>query len=96
MLIIAKYTENRPDLRSTLLSPARNQLPEGYTFEGFPRTLMCYGDAEMFKASNVAFAGLLPDVKLVAGVDKTHVYSYLVDDLTKDEFYQTIKPFLKS
>jgi monoterpene epsilon-lactone hydrolase len=34
-MVSYQYTENRPDLKATLLSPARNKLPRGYTFERF-------------------------------------------------------------
>lgn len=43
-----QYCENRPELRGTLLSPGRGMLPVGYTFEGFCRCMVVWGDAEAF------------------------------------------------
>lgn len=43
-----QYTENRPELRGTLLNPSRGRLPEGYGYGGFCRSMIVYGDAEAF------------------------------------------------
>lgn len=43
-----QYCENRPELRRTLLSPARGNLPDGYTYEGLCRSMVVWGDAEAF------------------------------------------------
>lgn len=85
-----QYVENRPELRTTLLSPNRNQLPDGYSFEGFPRTLLAYGDAEMFApsldelASSIRSAGV--DLEVVIGKDKVHVDSYFSKDTSPNSF----------
>ena len=93
-----QYTENRPDLRSTLLSPARGELPEGYTFNGFPRTLMSYGDVEMFTPSilklidHLRKAGV--SVEVDVGKDQIHDYPTYSKDRSSDGFYGRIQPFL--
>ncbi|ESZ95270.1 glycosyltransferase family 90 protein [Sclerotinia borealis F-4128] len=43
-----QYTQTGPDLRSRLLSPARNDLPKGYTFAGLPKMIVDHGDTEVF------------------------------------------------
>ncbi|KAF8860302.1 alpha/beta-hydrolase, partial [Acephala macrosclerotiorum] len=48
-MVAHQYSENRPDLRGTLLSPARGELPEGYGFDGWPRTFVVWGEVELFK-----------------------------------------------
>lgn len=93
-----QYTENRPDLRGTLLSPARGNLPEAYTFEGFPRTLMNYGDAEVFTPSilklvkNLRKAGVKVEVNV--GKDQVHDYPIFSKDRSSDGFFGRLKPFL--
>lgn len=44
-----QYTENRPELRGTLLSPARGELPEGYSWKGWPRLFVVWGEVEVFR-----------------------------------------------
>lgn len=93
-----QYSENRPDLRATLLSPSENNLPDGYSFAGFPKTLITYGDAEIFAQSNVKLvsnlrkAGVL--VEVILAVDQIHVYPCYTKDRSEDGFFGRIKPFL--
>lgn len=93
-----QYTENRPDLRATLLSPALGELPEGYTFDGFPRTLMSYGDVEMFGPSILKLVEHLRKagvkVEVDAGKDQIHDYPIFTRDRSPDGFYGRLKPFL--
>jgi monoterpene epsilon-lactone hydrolase len=93
-----QYTENRPDLRATLLSPALNNLPEGYTFDNFPRALVVYGDAEMFAPGIIETIKVLReagvDVEVNIGKDMIHnppTYTY---DKSENGFYGRLKPFL--
>jgi monoterpene epsilon-lactone hydrolase len=90
-----QYTENRPDLRGSLLSPARDELPVGYTFEGFPRTLVNYGDAEVFTPSILKFVELLRKagvmVEVVVGKDEVHDYPIWTK---RSEFHDRLKTFL--
>lgn len=98
-MVSYQYTENRPDLRSTLLSPARGDLPEGYTYEGFPKTLMSYGDVEMFKPGIIELVGHLRaagvNVEVVVGEDQVHDYPIFTKDRSEESFYGRIKPFLE-
>ena len=92
-----QYTENRQDLRATLLSPARGELADGYTFEGFPRTLIDYGDAEVFTASILKLVEHLRNagVKVEVTVGKDQVHDYPI--FSKDQnagIYSRLKPFL--
>ena len=93
-----QYTENRPDLRGTLLSPARGELPAEYTFQGFPRTLMSYGDVELFApgilklVENLRKAGV--EVEVDVGRDQIHDYPSYTKDRSPDGFYGRLKPFL--
>lgn len=93
-----QYTENKPDLRKTLLSPARGELPEGYTFENFPRTLMSYGDVEVFApgilklVENLRRAGVKVEVDV--GKDQIHDYPIYTKDRSPDGFYGRLKSFL--
>jgi monoterpene epsilon-lactone hydrolase len=93
-----QYTENRPDLRATLLSPALDDLPEGYTFKGFPRTLMAYGDAEMFAPSIIEMIKILRvagvKVQIDIGQDQPHNYPYYTHNRSENGFYGKLKPFL--
>jgi acetyl esterase/lipase len=93
-----QYTENRPDLRGTLLSPARDQLPEGNTFQGFPRTLMSYGDVEVFGPGILKLVNYLRkagvNVKVDVGKDQIHDYPTFTKDRSPDGFYGQLKPFL--
>lgn len=74
------YTQNRPDLRSTLLSPARNNLPEGYTFAGLPKMIVDYGDTEVFAPGIIRFIEAVRNagvkLEVVEGQGKVHGYSY--------------------
>lgn len=93
-----QYVENRPDLRSTLLSPSLNQLPAGYSMEGFPKTLLCYGDTEMFAPSNAAFAENLRklgvEVDELIGKDEIHVYPYFSKERGPQSFYGRVATLL--
>lgn len=93
-----QYTENRPDLRATLLSPALNDLPEGYTFRGFPKTLMAYGDTEMFAPGIIDMIKTLReagvDVEVNRGRDLIHVYPFYTQDESETGFYGRVKRFL--
>ena len=93
-----QYTENRPDLRATLLSPALNNLPEGYAFKDFPRTLMAYGDAEMFAPGIIDTIKALREagveVEVNIGKDLVHNYPFYTYDQSENGFYGRLKPFL--
>lgn len=93
-----QYTENRPDLRATLLSPALNELPHGYTFKRFPRSLISYGDAEMFTPSIIDMIKILKaagvKVQVDIGKDQVHNYPYYLHDQSETGFYGQLKPFL--
>ena len=93
-----QYTENRPDLRATLLSPALDDLPEGYTFKGFPRSLVAYGDAEMFAPSIIEMIKILRaagvKVQVDIGKDQPHNYPYYTHDRSENGFYGKLTPFL--
>ncbi|KAG4415533.1 hypothetical protein IFR04_011345 [Cadophora malorum] len=75
-----QYTQNRLDLRATLLSPARDNLPEGYTFAGLPPTIIDYGDTEIFAhgirrlAQAIKKSGV--QVVVVEGKGGVHCYWY--------------------
>lgn len=93
-----QYTENRPELRGTLLSPSENKLPSGYTFSGFPRTMMVHGDAEIFApsiiktTSNLRAAGV--QVESIVGIDHVHCYPYYTTDKSANSFFGRVKSFL--
>ena len=78
------YTQNRPDLRSTLLSPARNDLPEGYTFAGLPKIIVDYGDTEVFAHGIIKFLEAVKNsgvqLEVVEAQGKVHCYSYDAGD----------------
>lgn len=93
-----QYTENRPDLRATLLSPSLNDLPEGYTFKGFPKTLVAYGDAELFAPSIIELIKVLraAGVKVLVdiGKDQPHNHPFYTFDRSENGFYGKLKLFL--
>lgn len=95
-----QYTENRPDLRGTLLSPSRNELPEGYSFEGLPRTMLVYGEVELFAQNLKDMAKILKEnkvqVEVVVGKDDIHVYPALSKDFSENSFYGRLLPFLNN
>ncbi|KAH9220992.1 Alpha/Beta hydrolase protein [Leptodontidium sp. 2 PMI_412] len=78
------YTQNRPELRFTLLSPARNDLPEGYTFVGLPKMIVDYGDTEIFAPGIRNFVAQVKksgvQLEVIEAQDKIHCYSYDVGD----------------
>jgi epsilon-lactone hydrolase len=90
-----QYTENRPDLRATLLSPALNDLPEGCTFKGFPRTFVAYGDAEVFAPSIIELIRILRaagvKVQTDIGKDQPHNYPYYNHDRSENGFYGKLR-----
>lgn len=94
-----QYTENRPELRETLLSPARDELPEGYSFVGFPRTFMSYGDVEMFSPGIIKLIEILRkagvQVEVDVGIDHVHDYPMYTKDRSPHGFYGRLKPFLE-
>ncbi|PVH72892.1 alpha/beta-hydrolase [Cadophora sp. DSE1049] len=79
-----QYTQNRPDLRSTLLSPARNDLPVGYTFAGLPKLIIDYGDTEVFAHGIKRFIEAVRNsgvqVEVIEAKGKVHCYSYDAED----------------
>jgi len=93
-----QYTENRPELRGTLLSPCRDELPEGYSLAGLPRTLMSYGNVEMFAPGIINFvenlrkAGVQVDVDV--GIDHVHDYPLYTKDRSPEGFYGRLRGFL--
>ena len=94
-----QYTVNRPDLRPTLLSPSRNALPDGYSLKGFPRTLLSWGDAEMFAPSDAEFGRLLTthgvDVEEFIGVDHVHVFPmYIKDKTSEGSWFSHVNKFM--
>ncbi|RDW61307.1 hypothetical protein BP5796_11199 [Coleophoma crateriformis] len=92
-----QYTENRPDLRATLLSPSRAELPEGYSYEGFPRTMMVWGEVEIFKRGIEKLVECLRragvDVECVVGKDEVHDYPVFTRNFSDDGFFGKIVPF---
>jgi acetyl esterase/lipase len=76
-----QYTWHRRTFQKTLLSPVLNQLPEGYSFKGFPRTLITYATDEIFFNEDEEFAHLLEkngvEVESVVEPDDVHVYCKL-------------------
>ncbi|CZS90029.1 uncharacterized protein RAG0_01169 [Rhynchosporium agropyri] len=93
-----QYTENRPDLRATLLSPGRGKLTEPYTLEGLPDILLCYGDAEIFMPGIQSFSKHLLEegnrVECHRGLDQVHCYPYYTKDRTPASFYGRLNAFL--
>ncbi|KAB8294047.1 hypothetical protein EYC80_009505 [Monilinia laxa] len=94
-----QYCENRPELRRTLLSPARGNLPEGYTFEGLCRSMVVWGDAEAFGPGVQKFAKHLRNanvkVETVIGKDEVHDYPMLSKADGPDEFFGRVRKFLE-
>jgi monoterpene epsilon-lactone hydrolase len=90
-----QYTENRPDLRGTLLSPARGDFPENYSFEGFSRTFMSYGDVKVFATGIIKMVEHLKSagerVEVDVGKDQVHDYH---EKWSPDGVYGRLKPFL--
>ncbi|KAL5327189.1 hypothetical protein ACEPPN_004881 [Leptodophora sp. 'Broadleaf-Isolate-01'] len=93
-----QYTTNRPDLRSTLLSPGRGNLAAPYTLSGLPDMLVCYGDAEIFMPGiRKFFKAVLEEgnrVECHRGVDEVHVYPYYTKDRKPSGFYGRLNAFL--
>lgn len=98
-MVSYQYTENRPELRSTLLSPARGELPEGYSFEGFPRTFVVWGEVEIFKYGIVKFVESLKkagvEVDVLEGKDFVHDYPIFTKDRSKEGVFGRIQDFMK-
>jgi monoterpene epsilon-lactone hydrolase len=94
-----QYTENRPDLKDSLLSPSRNKLPDGYTFVGFPRAFISYGEVEMFRPSIIRLIEILRNagvkVQVDKGKDQVHDYPTYTKDRSVDGFFGQLKPFLE-
>ncbi|KAH7360321.1 Alpha/Beta hydrolase protein [Rhexocercosporidium sp. MPI-PUGE-AT-0058] len=94
-----QYTINRPDLRSTLLSPGRGSLTAPYGLSGLPDMLICYGDAEIFMPSiQRFFKAVLEEgnrVECHRGVDQVHVYPYYTKDRKPSGFYGRVNAFLE-
>lgn len=97
-MVSYQYTENRPDLRGTLLSPSLNKLPAGYSFEGFPPTMVVWGDSEIFERGIVDFVAILQgagvEVERVIGKDQLHDYPCYTRDRNADGFYGRASSFL--
>lgn len=93
-----QYSENRPDLRGTLLSPARGELPEEYSFNRFPRTLITFGEVEIFGPGIIRFIGHLKDENVLVvigkGTDGIHDFPIFTRNLSENGFYVKLKPFL--
>ncbi|KAF7941927.1 uncharacterized protein EAE97_006764 [Botrytis byssoidea] len=93
-----QYCENRPELRETLLSPARGILPEGYKFEGLCRCMVVRGDAETFCSgiqklvNHLRQAGV--KVEAVVGKDEVHDYPIFSKADGPYEFYGRVAKFL--
>ena len=94
-----QYTENRPDLKGSLLSPSQNKLPDGYTFVGFPRAFISYGEVEMFRPSIIRLVEILRTagvkVQVDKGKDQVHDYPTYTKDRSVDGFFGQLKPFLE-
>ncbi|CZR64733.1 uncharacterized protein PAC_14632 [Phialocephala subalpina] len=94
-----QYTENRPELRNTLLSPARGGLPEGYNFKGFPRTFVVWGKVEIFKYGIVRFVESLKkagvEVDVLEGKDCVHDYVIFTKDRSREGVFGRIQDFMK-
>ncbi|KAF7950327.1 hypothetical protein EAE96_007614 [Botrytis aclada] len=94
-----QYCENRPDLRGTLLSPARGMLPEGYKFEGLCRCMVVRGDAEAFCSGIKKFVHHLRQagvkVEEVVGKDEVHDFPLFSKADKPHEFYGRVARFLE-
>ncbi|KAI9650805.1 hypothetical protein NHQ30_000836 [Ciborinia camelliae] len=94
-----QYCENRPDLRSTLLSPARGKLPDGYTFKGLCRSMIIWGDAEVFGPGIGKFVQHLREanvkVEMVIGKDEVHDFPLFSKADGLDEFFGRVGKFLE-
>ncbi|QSZ35961.1 hypothetical protein DSL72_007083 [Monilinia vaccinii-corymbosi] len=94
-----QYCENRPELRATLLSPSRGNLPEGYTYEGLCRSMLVWGDAEAFGPGVQKFAKHLRNagvkVETVIGKDEVHDYPMFSRADGSDEFFGRVGSFLE-
>jgi len=91
-------SENRPDLRPTLLSPARNNLPAGYTFAGLPKMFVDYGDTEVFAPGIQRFVEAVKNsgvqLELNEAQDKVHCYSYNARDGIASGLYGKLSSFV--
>lgn len=98
-MVSYQYTENRPDLRASLLSPARGKLPEGYSFEMFPRTFVVWGEVELFKYGVVRFVESLRkagvEVDVLEGKDCVHNYPTFTKDRSQEGVFGRIQEFMK-
>ncbi|KAF7890817.1 uncharacterized protein EAF01_010626 [Botrytis porri] len=94
-----QYCENRPELRGTLLSPARGRLPEGYKFEGLCRCMVVWGDAEVFGlgirklVNHLRQAGV--KVEAVVGKDEVHDFPIFSKADGSNEFFGRVGRFLE-
>ncbi|CZR65403.1 uncharacterized protein PAC_15303 [Phialocephala subalpina] len=99
-MVSYQYTENRPYLRGTLLSPARGDLPEGYSFEGFPRTFLVWGEVELFKHGIVRFVESLKkagvEVDAMEGKDYVHDWAMFTKDKSQEGAYGRIRNFMRN